>query len=236
LRTQAALGLACRDIAAPGGGRLTLVSDRSPAFATDPGTAGYYEQRALEYDDWYHATGVFRGRDRPGWHEDVERLVDFVSALRPARTLDIACGTGFLTQHLHGLVVGLDQSPTMVRIAQLRLPAGVATVGDALALPFADGAFERVFTAHFYGHLPSGERARFLDQARRVASQLVVVDSAPRPDRPAEHWDRRVLNDGSQHAVYKRYLTAEQLAHEIGGRPVLESRWFVAATTGSDTS
>jgi ubiquinone/menaquinone biosynthesis C-methylase UbiE len=208
------------------------VTERPAAFASDPDTAAYYEQRAREYDDWYAGTGVFARRERPGWAQDVSRLVAFVSELGPARTLDVACGTGFLTRHLAGLVVGLDQSPAMVRIAQSRLPHGVAIIGDALALPFADDSFDRVFTGHFYGHLPPAERAQFLEQAARVAPQLVVVDSAPRPDRPLEHWDERVLNDGSTHSVYKRYLTAEQLAQEVGGRPVLEGRWFVAAVAG----
>ena len=56
------------------------------------------------------------------------------------------CGTGYLTRHLRGFVVGLDQSAAMVEIAQSRLPAGLALVGDALSLPFGDRAFDRVFT------------------------------------------------------------------------------------------
>ena len=60
----------------------------------------YYEQRAPEYDDWWRGTGRFEARERPGWHEDVEALKAALSALPPARTLDIACGTGYLTRHL----------------------------------------------------------------------------------------------------------------------------------------
>ena len=100
---------------------------------------------------------------------------------------------------------------------------------DALALPFADGAFERVFTGHFYGHLPESERAAFLTEAGRVASELIVIDTARRPDVPAERWDDRRLNDGSTHRVYKRYLTGAQLAAEIGGTVLMDGSWFVAA-------
>ncbi len=118
----------------------------------------------------------------------------------------------------------------MVAIAQGRLDAGgVALVADALALPFADGAFERLFTAHFYGHLVPAERAAFLAQARRVARELVVVDSALRPGIEADQWQERTLNDGSRHRVFKRFLTAEGLAAEIGGEPLLSGTWFVAA-------
>src|SRR4051794_25450623 len=132
------------------------------AFARDPGTHAYYDARAGEYDEWYAGTGRFADRDRPEWSDEVDRLVALVAALPPARTLDVACGTGFLTRHLQGLAVGLDQSPAMVAVAQERLPGGVALAGDALALPFADGSFDRVLTGHFYGHLVPDEREAFL--------------------------------------------------------------------------
>jgi SAM-dependent methyltransferase len=200
-----------------------------PAFARDRATADYYDRRANEYDDWYEGRGRFAGRDRPGWAGEVARLVEFVGALPPARTLDVACGSGFLTRHLRGLVVGLDQSPAMVGLAQSRLPDGVALVGDALDLPFADGAFDRVLTGHFYGHLPPDERAAFLAEVRRVGRELVVIDSAVRPGVEAEQWQERVLNDGSRHRVFKRYLTGRQLAAEVGGQVAFTGDWFVAA-------
>lgn len=200
----------------------------SPAFATDPATARYYDRRAAEYDDWYEGNGLFAERARPGWDEEVARLIAFVAELPAARTLDVACGTGYLTRHLRGFVVGLDQSAAMVEIAQSRLPAGLALVGDALSLPFGDRAFDRVFTGHFYGHLGPTEQERFLDEARRVADELVIVDAAARDGVGSQQWQERTLGDGSRHRVYKRYLSAAGLAAEIGGEPALDGRWFVA--------
>jgi ubiquinone/menaquinone biosynthesis C-methylase UbiE len=199
------------------------------AFATDAATRAYYERRAAEYDDWWNGTGLFAERARPGWTEERDGVVALVGGLPPARTLDVACGTGYLTRHLRGTVVGLDQSPTMVAIAQGRLPDGLALVGDALALPFADGAFERIFCGHFYGHLPPRERATFLTEARRVAPELVVVDSALRPGVGPEGWQDRTLGDGSRHRVFKRFLSPARLAGEIGGETLLAGSWFVAA-------
>jgi ubiquinone/menaquinone biosynthesis C-methylase UbiE len=118
----------------------------TPAFASDPATAHYYDRRAAEYDEWYTGQGSFAGRERPGWTAEVDQLVNLVRQLPPARTLDVACGTGFLTRHLRGFVVGLDQSPSRVAIAQSRLPDGLAVVGDALHLMVADHAFDRVMT------------------------------------------------------------------------------------------
>jgi hypothetical protein len=81
---------------------------------------------------------------------------------------------------------------------------------------------------HFYGHLEPGVREAFLLEARRVAPELVVVDSAMRPDQRDEEQQERVLNDGSRWEVYKRYFTGAGLAAELDGGEVLhEGRWFV---------
>ena len=47
---------------------------------------------------------------------------------------------------------------------------------------------------------------RFLEEARRVASELVVIDSALHDDVDAVEWQERVLKDGSRWEVYKRYF------------------------------
>jgi SAM-dependent methyltransferase len=200
-----------------------------PAFAHDSATAAYYDRRADEYDEWYLGQGQYAERDRPGWSAEVQRLVRLVSQLPLARTLDVACGSGFLTRHLRGVVVGVDRSAKMVALAQSRLPQGVALVADALELPFADNAFDRVLTGHFYGHLPPDERHAFLAEACRLAGELIVIDSAWRPGVDPEQWQERVLNDGSRHRVYKRYLSGQQLADELGGHPLLDGTWFAAA-------
>ncbi len=194
----------------------------------------YYDARAAEYDEWYTDAGLFAARNRPGWKDAVRALEQAVASLRPARTLDVACGTGFLTRHLAGQVTGLDQSERMLEIARGRIPQAEFVQGDALRLPFEDGWFDRVFTGHFYGHLEDGAREAFLGEAHRLAPELVVVDSAPRPDHEREEWQTRVLNDGSSHQVYKRYFDADELAAELGGGTVLHaSDWFVMVAAGA---
>ena len=130
----------------------------------------------------------------------------------------LACGTGFLTRHLPGEVEAIDQSESMVEIARAR---GIdARVGDAGRL---EGSYERLFTAHFYGHLVEEQREPFLRAARSVARELVVCDSAGE----GEEWQPRRLNDGTTHSVYKRWFTGPALAAELGGGDILHSgRWF----------
>jgi ubiquinone/menaquinone biosynthesis C-methylase UbiE len=188
----------------------------------------YYDRRAPEYDDWYLGRGLFAGRDRPGWEDELALLGAAIGALPSARTLDVACGTGFLTRHLQGDIVGLDQSARMLEEAARNVPNAAFVQGDALALPFPDHSFDRVFTGHFYGHLAEPERSVFLDEARRVASELVVVDASRAHSEVDEEMSQRVLEDGSRWQVYKRYFEGSRLADELGGGDVLfEGHWFV---------
>jgi hypothetical protein len=62
------------------------------------GFVAYYERRARECDEWYEGEGLFASRDRPGWDAELAEVISLVAALPAARTLDIACGTGFLTR------------------------------------------------------------------------------------------------------------------------------------------
>jgi ubiquinone/menaquinone biosynthesis C-methylase UbiE len=193
----------------------------------------YYDRRAPEYDDWYLGTGLFAARHTSEALIDHGRelavLLDLLATMPPARTLDVACGTGFLTRHLPGSVVGLDQSERMLEVARRQAPNASYVRGDGLELPFAEASFQRAFSGHFYGHLEEPDRLRFLAEARRVARELVIVDAALRPDRASEEWQERVLSDGSRWQVFKRFFAPERLLEELGGGETLHAgRWFVA--------
>jgi ubiquinone/menaquinone biosynthesis C-methylase UbiE len=187
----------------------------------------YYEARAREYDDWWLGKGLYAENRPPDWHTERERLERWIEELPPARTLDVACGTGFMTRHLRGEVTGLDQSASMLEIARARLPNNEFVQGDALALPFPDGSFDRMFASYFYCHLEEEERLRFLAEAWRVARELVVVGTVFRQGEEPARWDERVLSDGSRWQVFKRVFVPEELAAEIGGRVLHVSRLFV---------
>jgi ubiquinone/menaquinone biosynthesis C-methylase UbiE len=187
----------------------------------------YYERRSAEYDDWYEGAGLFEARERPGWDEELRAVEDVISSLRPSRTVDVACGTGFITRLLPGRVVGVDASPGTLAESRAKHDHPLVRAA-AFSLPFRDASFERVFTGHFYGHPQPKQRARFLAEIRRVAPELGVLDAALRHDVEPEQVQTRILNDGSSHRVFRRYFTTAQLADELGGgRALFEGRWFV---------
>jgi ubiquinone/menaquinone biosynthesis C-methylase UbiE/uncharacterized protein YbaR (Trm112 family) len=116
---------------------------------------------------------------------------------RPLRILEIGVGAGanlpFLQRDLPpGIAVeiwGLDLSVGMLRQCQRRLrsfrgPPVHLVVGDAHALPFADGAFDRVFHVGAMGSFRDGRRV--LTEMTRVAAPgtpIVVVDEQLDPGR-----------------------------------------------------
>jgi len=187
----------------------------------------YYHRRAREYDDWCLGK-PYAEPERTSFLAERAGLERLLAALSPARTLDVACGTGFLTRHLPGEVVGLDQSDAMLALAREQAPNAEYVRGEAFELPFPDDPFDRVFTGYFYGHLEPPERETFLAAARRVAPELIVADAARRPGHDPDEWQQREVGNGTVWPVFKRFFLPEQLVEELGGGEVLHAgAWFV---------
>jgi demethylmenaquinone methyltransferase/2-methoxy-6-polyprenyl-1,4-benzoquinol methylase len=83
------------------------------------------------------------GLDR-GWRRATRHALD----LRPGqRCLDLAAGTGVSTEELArsgAYLVGADLSLGMLGVGRRTRPHTVLLAGDAVALPFADAAFDAV--------------------------------------------------------------------------------------------
>jgi demethylmenaquinone methyltransferase/2-methoxy-6-polyprenyl-1,4-benzoquinol methylase len=144
-----------------------------------------------------HALGLFAGLGRrydalgavlsfgqdPRWRR---AMVAAVGARADERVLDVAAGTGLVTQALvraYGCrVVGLDQSEDMLAAARRRLDgdAGLAARvelmrGEAEALPFADAEFDHLTFTYLLRYVDDpaatlNELARVVRPGGRVAS------------------------------------------------------------------
>jgi SAM-dependent methyltransferase len=114
-------------------------------------------------------------------HEDIN-LPALLELLPPSgrRTLDLACGEGRLGRHLASLghrVVGIDASPTMIRLAATHPDRQPALLADAAALPFGDGAFDLVVAymcLHDIDAMPQAvaEVARVLGRPGRLCAAI----------------------------------------------------------------
>jgi SAM-dependent methyltransferase len=99
-----------------------------------------WESRADRWLEWARTPGF----------DDYWSFREAFFALVPApagRTLEVGCGEGRVSRDLGGRghrVTGLDPSPTLLRAAAERDPAGEYVAGTAEALPFADVTFDLV--------------------------------------------------------------------------------------------
>jgi SAM-dependent methyltransferase len=114
----------------------------------------------------------------------IRAMIDRAGVRPPASIVDVPCGTGRLTMALAEAgfqVTGVDVSEQMIARAVSRwsgvaLPhAPTVVVGDAEALPLADGSSDLVISLRLLGHLPPATRVGALREFRRVSRGPVVV-------------------------------------------------------------
>jgi len=198
----------------------------------DRSMKGYYAVRAPYYDDVY---------DKPERHEDITFLKAWLPETLAARSmLEIACGTGYWTQHIApvaGSMVATDGVRETLEIAKTRPGTGDVRflVADAYALPTDLGRFDGAFAGLWLSHVPRGRRAEFMTNLHRhlkPGAQVVLLDNSETQcrDLPITHSDPegntyqdRALHDGSVHRVLKNFPTETELQtmiDDFGQRPI----------------
>jgi SAM-dependent methyltransferase len=94
--------------------------------------------------------------------------------------LDVACGTGNATlpaAKTGARTVGLDFAPGLLEIARERAADAMVEIdfieGDAQAMPFEDGSFDRVVST--FGHMFAPDHRRTADEMKRVLKPRGVI-------------------------------------------------------------
>jgi len=205
---------------------MTSIPDRRASLWT------YYDRRAPEYDGGVDgAYRYFRSLGVDVNIEDVraERraVTRQLARLEPCAFVDVGAGPGVFTERIPGWGFAIDQSESALRRMQAKTGDAPAIRADATVLPLRTKAVTRLFTGHLYGHLEASERAAFLGEARRVADELVILDSSLPPGARSEEWQTRSLSDGSTHTVYKRHFDIDVLLAEVGGEALFGGQYFV---------
>jgi demethylmenaquinone methyltransferase/2-methoxy-6-polyprenyl-1,4-benzoquinol methylase len=185
----------------------------------------YYRARAPEYDAWWFRSGRFdRGpANNAAWHADVaivEHAVDrMLERARPARVLEVACGTGLFTRRLApraGHVTAVDASPEVIAINRARVDAANVEYVHADLFAFTPPSrYDLVFMSFWLSHVPHPRFDAFWAMVKAALAPggvACVVDSAhdptshavdhPTPDRHAGIVTRR-LDDGREFRIVK---------------------------------
>ncbi len=119
-------------------------------------------------------------------HRVLIRRIREVVGDRPARILDVGCGTGVFASRLRAAlpqveVCGVDLVSEMLNQGQprwrLHREFVLPVQGDSERLPFASGTFDIVTCANSFHHYPRQERA-IAEMARvlRTGGRLMIID------------------------------------------------------------
>jgi demethylmenaquinone methyltransferase/2-methoxy-6-polyprenyl-1,4-benzoquinol methylase len=186
----------------------------------------YYAARAAEYER------VYAKPERQADLRRLERLLPEIFAGR--HVLEVACGTGYWTAFLARAaraIVAVDATPETLAIAREKpWPPGRVDfrLADAYALPDELGLFDAAFAGFWWSHVPVRSRARFLGALdRRLAAGATVVfvdnrfvagNSTPVDQRDGDGntYQRRWLEDGSEHVVLKNFPSEAELRGDVG--------------------
>jgi len=107
-----------------------------------------------------------------------ERFLDWLQPPSHARWLDVGCGTGVFSTLISERCApkslsGIDPSAAQIAAARGRFPDADLCVGDAMAMPFDDGAFDIVVSALVLHFIP--DRAKAFAEMKRVAARGGLV-------------------------------------------------------------
>lgn len=126
--------------------------------------------------------------------------------------LDLAAGTGASTAALDCRAVACDFSTGMLAEGRRRHPAVTFVAGDALALPFRDGAFDAVTVSFGLRNVADLDAAlREMARVSRPGARLVVLETA-QPPRPLLRRLNRVYVERALPAL-ARLLSSDAAAY-----------------------
>jgi len=151
-------------------------------------------------------------------HRAIRRALAITGA-RAATVLDVPCGAGRLTPLLlpvSSLLVSCDYSPAMLRVFR-RAHRAPCLVGSAFELPFADRAFDVVFSARLSHHIESdARRGDYLREIMRISEGWVIATIFDRDSlkNRFRELSRRFSGKRSKHTFARGDL--EQIARPAG--------------------
>ena len=181
----------------------------------------YYARRAQEYEQVYR---------KPERQAEIGQLANYVTpTFRDQSVLEIACGTGYWTQHLAQTarsVIATDVSPEVIAVASTKDMSRqnvTFKLADLYELPKPDQCFDAGFGGFIWSHIPRSRRSEFLVSLHRqvrkggnvvfIDNRCVAGSSTPlcAKDEEGNTFQKRQLENGEEYMVLKNFPSEAEL-------------------------
>jgi 2-polyprenyl-3-methyl-5-hydroxy-6-metoxy-1,4-benzoquinol methylase len=141
----------------------------------------FYRREAMEYEASRYGGrygGLFKELHR-------DTLTGFLSSSHAANVLDVAAGTGHVTELLASLgfnLTSIDLTEEMLMAARVRIRnkglKSAFILGNAFTLPFADATFQIVVSTRFLHLWPQAQQSSLIREMVRVLKPggMLIVD------------------------------------------------------------
>jgi SAM-dependent methyltransferase len=185
----------------------------------------YYAARAKEYERIYA---------KPERQADLRKLEQLIPALLAGRSvIEVACGTGYWTQHIaetarHILATDVaDETLQLARSKSLPDEKVRFALADAFNLPAVAGPFSGAYAGFWWSHLTHAQCRPFLQSLRKCLAHgatAVFMDnlfveggSTPisRTDADGNTYQQRKLDNGDTYEVLKNFPTEAELRTQV---------------------
>lgn len=210
----------------------------------------YYDERAPEYDEIYTGGGPASISDPNAYQEEVRIISSLLPKYIYGKHLDLACGTGFWLPFYERncfAITLVDQSEPMIsecfqKIKKLGIESKTKIIcADLFNYTFKQNMYDSALIGFLISHLISAQEQYLFDILRRILKQkgrFTIIDSIWNEERAITRnktgVQKRVLNDGREFEIYKRYFEKKDfdfLAEKYGLNftVIHEGRAFIAA-------
>ena len=185
----------------------------------------YYAERAPYYDAVYL---------KPERQADISFISSYlIDQFRGLNVLEIACGTGYWTQHIAksaSRLLASDGTAEPLELPKLRPRHGCEVtyvLADAYNLGAQLDQFNAAFAGLWFSHIPIALRANFLaglHQRLQAGAKVILIDNnhvqlrdfpITESDAEGNTFQQRPLNDGSTHRVLKNFPTERELVELV---------------------
>lgn len=176
----------------------------------------YYDKLAAEYDSDRFANSYGKYIDA----QERSILDKLFSRNKAGRILDLACGTGRLTEYATD---GLDISAEMISIAKQKHPSRAFKNGSAHQQPYEDAIFDTVFSFHAFMHFDAAfSQAVFQEIFRVLKPGGTFVFDIPSQKR------RALLNYQAANWHGAQSMSSESVREMLGDKWSIQKRIGIA--------